>query len=246
MKKLLTVLFVLTMVLGLTACKKETKVDPNAKAEGVMTYAEYANAAIDAKVVVEGFVVASQSYYNGATLYVADGDGAYFVYGGSISEEDWNKLGITAGSPYVGLAKEGVKVHVEGTKAEWAGEVEIADAVVTIVDTTDKYLPEAKDVTKEDFAKFANQFVKMEATIAEAPIYKWDGSGEAGQNADLYYGVEVNGNKYTFVVESYLMYEGSELYNAVLALNAGDKVELQGFMYWYEGAQLHTTGVTKK
>ena len=30
------------------------------------------------------------------------------------------------------------------------------------------------------------------------------------------------------------------------ALNAGDKVDIEGFLYWYEGVNTHITAVTKK
>lgn len=251
MKKLLVILLSALMIFSMVGCNK--KVDPNKKSEGTMTYAEFAAAKVDDKVVIEGFVAASQSYWNGATLYVVDGDGGYFVYCDGkghvdITEQDWNKLGINAGEPYNGLAKEGVKVHVEGYKANWDGEVEIVDAVVTILDTEDKYFPTAVklDATKSDkwIEDFGNQYVTIEnAKVTKAALYKYDGSGEAGQNADLYIDFEIGGNTFTFVVESYLMYEGTETYNAVLALKVGDVVTLTGFMYAYNGAQLHITSV---
>jgi len=245
MKKLLVVLLSLVMVLTMAGC---SKVNPNKKADGVMSYAEYVAAKVDDKVVIEGFVVASQSYWNGATLYVADGDGAYFIYNGQISEEDWKKLGITAGEKYNGLAKEGVKVHVEGFKTEWSGEVEIVDAVVTVIDTEDKYLPKATVVDNAKSAQwlelYANQYVSIkEAKVTKAALYKGDGSGEAGQNVDLYINFEIAGNAFTFCVESYLMNEGTDVYNAALNLKVGDVVTLTGFMFAYNGPQMHITSI---
>ncbi|MBO7677860.1 MAG: hypothetical protein J6S49_10165, partial [Erysipelotrichaceae bacterium] len=75
-------------------------------------------------------------------------------------------------------------------------------------------------------------------------LYNWDGSGEAG--SDLYFNVEKDGMTYTFVVESYLCFNGSEPYEAVEALEVGQVVDLEGFLYWYEGPQPHITSVTVK
>ena len=62
--------------------------------ETVLSYAEYAALPTDgsAEVTIEAYVQAAQSYYNGATLYLQDKDGAYFVYNGQISEDDYAKL----------------------------------------------------------------------------------------------------------------------------------------------------------
>ena len=75
-------------------------------------------------------------------------------------------------------------------------------------------------------------------------LYNWDGSGQPGN--DLYFNVSVNGGTYNFVVESYLCYDGSDAYEAFEALNIGDKVDLEGFLYWYNGANPHITSITIK
>ena len=84
----------------------------------------------------------------------------------------------------------------------------------------------------------------MEAANDEgaAFLYRWNGTGEDGD--DLYFNVSVNGATYTFCVESYLMGAGSETYEAVKALKVGDVIDIEGFLYWYEGAQPHVTAVT--
>ena len=35
----------------------------------------------------------------------------------------------------------------------------------------------------------------------------------------------------------------SEVYGAVKALNIGDKIDMEGFLYWYEGVNPHITSV---
>ena len=79
---------------------------------------------------------------------------------------------------------------------------------------------------------------------AAAFLYKWDGSGKEGD--DLYFNASKDGAVYTFVVESYLCGPDTDVYKAVKDLKAGDTVDLEGFLYWYEGAQPHITGVTVK
>ena len=48
----------------------------------------------------------------------------------------------------------------------------------------------------------------------------------------------------SFTVESYLRGAGTEVYEAVKQLQVGDKIDLVGFLYWYEGPNPHIIGVT--
>jgi hypothetical protein len=45
-------------------------------------------------------------------------------------------------------------------------------------------------------------------------------------------------------VEYYLCNEETEVYKAVENLKVGDTVDLEGFLYWYEGPNPHITSVT--
>ncbi len=36
----------------------------------------------------------------------------------------------------------------------------------------------------------------------------------------------------------------SDVYKAIEALNVGDVIDVEGFLYWYNGAQPHITSVT--
>ena len=233
MKKFTALLLAVLMVLGCVACGKE---DINAKSEGTMTYAEYDAAALDSEVVIEAYVQAKQSWWeNKATIYLQDGDGAYFVYEMACSEEDYAKL------------TQGTKIKVKGYKAEWSGEVEIVDGTFEILEGN--YVAEATDVTgllgKDELIEKQNMFVAFKGmTVESEPIYKWDGSGQDGD--DLYFNVSVGGNTYTFTVESYLTDGSTEVYQAVKNLKVGDVVDMEGFLYWYEGVNPHITGVTVK
>ena len=55
--------------------------------------------------------------------------------------------------------------------------------------------------------------------------------------------VSYNGETYTFTVESYLCDNSTDVYKAVTSLEIGQTVDMEGFLYWYEGANPHITSV---
>ena len=212
------------------------------KGEGVMTHAEFMEAAVDDEVVVETYVQAKQSWWEDkATLYTQDEDGAYFIYNVECSEEDYEKL------------VEGQKIKVTGYKGEWSGEIEIVDATFEIEEGN--YIAEAFDATyllgKDELIDHQNELVSFKGMTVEAKtdedgnelafFYNWDNSGAQGD--DLYFDVSLDGETYTFTVESYLCDAESEVYKAVEALNPGDVIDMEGFLYWYEGANPHIVSV---
>ncbi|MCI8774615.1 MAG: hypothetical protein HFI50_11935 [Lachnospiraceae bacterium] len=257
MKKLLSLLMALTLVSACVGCGASegnaSSTDASAsseaedtKSEGVMTYDEYVAAALDSEVVIEAYVQAKQSWWEDqATVYAQDKDGAYFLYNMACSEEDYAKL------------TTGTKIKVTGFKAEWSGEVEIIDATFEIEDGN--YVAAAEDVTSllgsDDLINHQNKFVTFKGMTVEAAgqddagndvafLYNWDGSGQEGD--DLYFNVSLNGETYTFTVESYLCDSSTDVYKAVQGLNIGDTVDMEGFLYWYEGVNPHITSVTVK
>lgn len=247
MKKTLAVVLTMSFLLAVTGCGKQdnTAAAPK-KSEGVMTYAEYAAAPIDSEVVVETYVQAKQSWWEDkATIYTQDYDGAYFIYEMPCSQDDYDKL------------VPGTKIKVTGYKSEWSGEVEIVDSNFEIVGG-DTFVATAQDVTEllgtDALADKQNQFVSFKGMTVEpstdadgnevAFLYKWDGSGAEGD--DLYFNVSYNGQTYTFTVESYLCDKSTAVYKAVQGLQVGQTVDMEGFLYWYEGANPHITSVTVK
>ena len=233
MKRIITLVLAALMVMSLFACV-------SAEETTVMTYDEFAAAEIDTEVTVETYVQAKQGWWTDsntgvsqASFYTQAEDGAYFLYNMPCTEEEYEKL------------VPGTKIRVTGFKAEWSGEVEI-------IEDAEPWTAEAADVTElfgtDDLAAKINQFVTVKgATVAAANedgaayLYKWDGSGEDGD--DLYFNVTIGENTYAFTVESYLCGAGTEVYEAVKALNVGDVIDLEGFLYWYEGPQPHITAV---
>ena len=219
MKKFIAALLTLSMLFAGCA----------ALAEGVMTHADYVAAAIDDEVVVETYVQAKQSWWdNKGTFYCQSEDGAYFLYEMACSEDEYNKL------------VPGTKIKVTGYKAEWAGEVEIVDAAYEILEGN--YIAEAVDVTEllgtDELINHQNEFVSFKGMTVEAIEYK---NGQPGD--DIYVTVSLNGQKYSFCVEVYLTGPDTDVYKAVGELKAGDQVDIEGFLYWYEGVNTHITAI---
>ncbi|MBR5313636.1 MAG: acid shock protein [Clostridia bacterium] len=247
MKKILALIAAAVMMLTAAGCSGETADTADVKSEGVMTYAEYAAAELETPVVVETYVQAKQGWWdNKATFYTQDKEGGYYLYNMPCTEEEYSKL------------TPGTKIKVSGYKTAWSDEVEIIDSTFEIMEGN--YIAEAMDATAllgtDELVNHQNKFVSFKGLTVEAStdatgneaayLYGWDGSGEAGTDSDLYFNASINGNTYTFVIEYYLCNETTAAYQAVQGLNIGDTIDLEGFLFWYNGAQPHVTSVIVK
>ena len=217
----------------------------------IMEYDEYLTAEVDDPVCLDVYVQAKQAWWdNKATIYAqcSEEGGGVFIYEMPISEEDYEAL------------VPGTKIRVNGFKKIWPevdGEVEIVDAEYSVLDEEPQVF-EAIDATEflgtDTLVDYQNCYVSFKDMTVEATkdaegneaayIYNWDGSGTDGD--DLYFNVSKDGTTYTFTVESYLTGAGTDVYEAVKALEVGQTVDLEGFLYWYEGANPHITSVTVK
>ena len=240
MKKILSVLLVLCMVFAVVACNTTPETTPESTPEKependapkAMSYAEYDAAAMDAEVIIEAYVQATQSWWdNKITAYLQDKDGAYFVYEMACTEADAAKL------------TKGTKIRVTGVKGTWAGEIEIMDATFEFIDGADTWVAEAMDATEllgtDDLIKHQNKFVSFKALTIEEISYKNEGGD------DIYVKVKKGDTVYSFCVERYLTDPNTEVYKAFADLKAGDVVDIEGFLYWYEGVNTHITAVAK-
>ena len=218
--------------------------------EEPMTYEEYAAAELDSEVVIKGAIQAKQAYYpqdgeGSATLYLQDETGgAYFVYNLPCTEKEYEMM------------EKGKFMKVKGYKSMWPqvdGEVEVIDPTWQFEDG--EFIAEAEDVTAllgtEELINKMNKFISFKGMTVEpigeggeAFLYNSEGTGQEGD--DLYFKVSVNGAEYTFTVESYLCGPDTDVYKAVKELKVGDVVDLEGFLYWYEGPNPHITAVTVK
>ncbi len=228
----------------------EESVEEPVAVSDAMTYAEYVAADVDTEVTVETYVQAKQGWWenNGvgvATVYTQNEDGAFFLYNLPMTQDEYDAL------------VAGTKIRVTGYKSVWEGEIEIVDATYSVLDGS--YIAAATDVTAllgtDELIEKQNQLVAFNnMTVAAAGqneagedvafLYKWDGSGADGD--DLYFTVSDGNANYTFTVESYLCGAGTEVYEAVKALEIGSTVDMEGFLYWYNGANPHITKVVVK
>lgn len=230
MKKILCLVFVLTMMLCLVACPTN---------DGVMTWEEYMAAEIGSKVVVECYVQGHQSWWdNKLTIYAQDNDGGYFLYDFPCTEEMAAQL------------VPGTKIRVYGYKAEWGGEIEIVSdeldpdyAKIEIIEGS--YVAEPIDVTAklgtDELVNYQNMLVEFKGLTFVGLEYK---NGEPGD--DIYVTFSYNGAEYSFCVEKYLTGPETDLYALVGTLSEGDVVDVTGFAYWYNGINTHITSVTVK
>ena len=253
MKKFIAMLLALAMVLAFAGCagsaapettpateapateapvvETEAPVVETEAAVQVMTHEEFMAAELESIVTVETYVQATQSWWEDKiTVYCQSEDGAYFLYELACSEEDAAKL------------VPGTKIRVTGDKGEWAGEVEIMNGTFEFVEG-ESFIAEATDVTEllgtEELIAHQNEFVSFTGLTIEAIEYK---NGEPGD--DIYVTVGYNGASYSFCVERYLTGPETEVYTTIGTLEAGDVVNMEGFLYWYEGVNTHITSVT--
>jgi len=201
------------------------------KKNDAMTYADFMAADLDTEVTVECYVQGAQSWWeNKITVYAQDADGGYFMYEMACTEADSKKL------------TPGTKIRVNGYKAEWEGEVEIIDATFEIIENV-QYVAEPLDATdlldKPELAQKQNMLVTFKDMTVKEISFKNDGGD------DIYVTVTKDGKDYSFCVEMYLTAPESATYKAVSELQAGDKINVTGFAYWYQGINTHITAVEK-
>ena len=202
-------------------------------ADATMSYYNYADADIGDLVVVEAYVQATQSWWsNKITVYLADYNGAYFAYEMACTEEDAAKL------------VPGTMIRIEGVKSEWAGEVEITACTFTFVEGAGTYVAEAIDLTnllgEKELIEYQNALGLFTDMTVKSVSYK---NGTPGD--DIYVTFTKDGADYNFCVEYYLNGNDADFYNTFATLNAGDVVDVEGFVYWYNGINTHITKITK-
>lgn len=256
MKKIIAMLLALSLVLAFAGCASEKPAETTtapettaapevteevpdtsetgpAEAEGtVMTHAEYVAADLESAVCVETYVQATQSWWNNQiTVYAQSEDGAYFIYNMECSEENAAKL------------VPGAKIRVTGYKSEWSGEVEIVDGTFELLEGS--YTAEPVDVTDllgtDALVEHQNEKVTFTGLTVEAIAYKNDEPGD-----DIYLTLSKDGVSYNFCVEVYLTGTDSDVYTTVGTLNVGDTVDVECFLYWYEGMNPHITSIVAK
>lgn len=211
-------------------------------ATNVLSYDEYIAAEVGSEVTIEAYITGRTTWYNNAaSFYLADDNGGYYVYNLPCTEDEYNNLLV-----------KGAFVEITGAKSEWKGEVEINGQTATenagyIVlgasKTYDAIL--VNDIAKSTLDLYKNQLVKTkELTVTKAPYTNFEDFTLAPKaGTDVYVEVTDGTNTFLFVVEAYLedsLYD-SNTYKNVCALHVGDKVVLEGFIYYWENPQMQIT-----
>ena len=238
MKKLVAVLMLFTLAFSLVSCGA---VDPNAKSEGTMTHAEYfaVEADAEAPVVIEAFVQGKQGWWNNkAVFYLQDGDGGYIVYDLPCTEAEYDQLAI------------GTKIKVTGYKTIYNGLHEIYDNEATFEILEDTWVAEAQDLTgkltdTEALKKKQGALAKFTDMTVAAVAYK-SVDEDGNSTDDIYVTLTKDGVDYDFCVEVYLTGTTTDVYKTACALKAGDVIDVEGFVYWWNDFNPHITKVTKK
>lgn len=256
MKRFLSLVLTLALALVLVGCGKtqapSTTGAPQTttQAPKVYSYSEFMALADGTEnVIIESYIIAktAKNSYGNVNLYLGDADSGYYVYRMNVTEAQYDELVV------------GKKVRITGTKTSWRGESEFEEATATYqmmegtytataLDLTDSFAnTDALSAKNNFFVAFNGLTVSAQTvegdTTEHAWLYGWDGSGEEG--ADLYIKFTKGETSYVFLVESDLCGADTDVYKALKTLAVGDVVNIEGFLYFYNGPQVHITKVTK-
>lgn len=242
MKKILAVFCALFLMASLASCN-DSKVAP------AMSYTEFMAAAQGDNVVVEGFIAAKQSWWDGkVTMYLVTdtaGEG-FFIYEFRCTEEENNT--IYAVNKFI---------RIEATKTIYAGEHEIMGDSITKVEspTTTKFMSTTPiDLTAklDDLASYQNSFftatlkVKeytapdINTGVAESKAYGYKGDEPTD---DLYFTLTDGTKDLNCCIEAYLTSKNTDVYAAVQSLEVGQTIIVQGYLYFWNNANPHITSV---
>ena len=221
--------------------------DDNNSSIEAMSYSDFMNAELKSDVTIFGFVQAKQEWWQRegvglASIYLADNDGGYFVYNMRCTKERYDKLFI------------GKPILVSGKKTQYAGLVEISDAEFIPVVMDYAYVASPTELTAFEFGMFGHDYMNQLISLKGLKVvdfddeghafgYKWNGTGERGD--DIYFKVQLGETIYIFVIESYLCNKDSEVYKMAENLKVGDVINIEAFLYWYNGPQPQVTKITK-
>jgi len=200
----------------------------------LMSHSDFLAAEEDSPVTVECFVQAKDAWNDGlCSLYAQDEEGAYYLPRLRCSQSEYEKLEI------------GRKIRVKGYKGHWNDSVEIAEASFQLLDG--KRIAEARDVTAmigtDELSLHQNEKVCFRGMTIEAMpdgtsvwYYGWDNSAPAGEETERYFRASCGGTVCDFTVKPALCPNAEEVLQTLQRLQVGDRVDLTGFLRFYNGA----------
>lgn len=216
-------------------------VEGNVSSEPVISYSEFLSADDSRPVTIESYLQEKQAWSEGRTnIHLQDEAGAYYIYNLPCSQEEYDGL------------KRGQKLRIQGYKTEFSGQIQITDAVFSVLDGV--YVAEAEDIsdllnTDELYLRL-NRNVRFHAMTVEpmfdgvsAFYYGWDNSGTA-KVSDLYFTASNGKESLTFLVKTQMSGNDSDVYRTAENLRVGDVVDLVGILCWYNGPQPLVTSIS--
>ena len=199
----------------------------------VISHQAFLAAEEDSFVTVDCYVQARDAWTDGVgALYAQEEEGAYYLPRLRCSREEYESLEI------------GRKIRVKGYKAHWNDSLEIADASFQPLDGN--WTAEARDVTAmigtEELAEHQNEKVCFHGMTVEAMpdgqsvwYYGWDNSAPAGEGTERYFRASNEGRVCDFTVKPSLCENADEVLKTLEQLQVGDRVDLTGFLRYYNG-----------
>ena len=101
----------------------------------------------------------------------------------------------------------------------------------------------AYDTLKFSWAQVGQSVANNTTTISWSLQLVASSAGEILSSVAKAWSVTINGATYNFCIESDLCNGESDVYAAAKALQIGDVINLEGFLYWYAGANPHITAI---
>jgi hypothetical protein len=216
--------------------------EESASLESACSYSEFLSADDSRPITIESYLQEKQAWSEGkASLYLQDEVGAYYVYNLSCSQEEYQAL------------EQGQKLRIRGYKTDFSGQIQITDAVYSVLDGM--YIAEPEDISSslntEELYPRLNRKVRFHAMTVEPMFdgvssfyYGWDNSGSMEKESDLYFTASNGGEPLTFVVKAQMYGNDTDLYRTVQNLRVGDTVDLEGILCWYNGPQPLLTSIS--
>ena len=217
--------------------------EPAEEKSGVMRFQEFLAAEDDSPVTVEGYVQAKEARRDGCcSLYMQNEEGAYYLSRMRCSQEEYESL------------KTGRKIRVKGYKAHWNDAIEISDASFSLMEGN--LITEAADVTaligsdaliqhQNEKAVFRGMTVELMPDGHSVWYRGWDNTASAEEDSELWFRASSAGTVCVFTIKPSLCENSDEVIETLQQLQAGDRVDLTGFLRFYNGVLPRITANTR-
>ena len=208
----------------------------------VSSYSEFLSADDSLPVTIESYLQVKQAWSEGRTnIHLQDEFGAYYVSNLSCNQDEYQSL------------KRGQKLRIQGYKTEFSGQIQITDAVFSVLDGI--YVAEPEDISDllntDELYLRQNRIVRFHAMKVEpmfdgvsAFYYGWDNSGSTVKDSDLYFTASNGKEALTFLLKTQVCGNDSDVYRTVERLRVSDVVDLEGILCWYNGPQPLVTSIS--